>query len=260
MRLAARVPLPRELVWDLLETRDIAQLYELWCFFELARQIEALIGPPAEASVVQSDPFGVGIRRGVGIEWADGTRLTYNSTFSRNAPANRRSYSLELRPDILLVVPRPPNEGLHLLDAKFKVEAIVAQIGDDSELDQPLDEEQERGGTFKRADVYKMHAYRDAIPSARSAWILYPGTEKRFFSALDHSLHRDFSALPAPLEGVGVVPLRVGAHTTESGKLLAALLGTAVSHGETARASAQLYDVPPKRRVGLTPTSRWPSL
>jgi predicted component of viral defense system (DUF524 family) len=232
MRLAARVPLPRELVWDLLETRDIAQLYELWCFFELATQIEALIGPPAEAGIVQSDPFGVSVRRGVGIEWADGTWLTYNSTFSRSAPANRRSYSLELRPDISLLVPRLPNKGLHLLDAKFKVDAIVAQVGEDSQPDQQL-EEQERGGTFKRADVYKMHAYRDAIPSARSAWILYPGTEKRFFSALDHSVYRDFSKLPALLEGVGVVPVRVGAPPTAAGELLAALLGVTARPGET---------------------------
>ena len=28
-----------------------------------------------------------------------------------------------------------------------------------------------------------MHAYRDAIPEAESAWILYPGTERRFFPA-----------------------------------------------------------------------------
>ncbi len=35
---------------------------------------------------------------------------------------------------------------------------------------------------FKRADLYKMHAYCDAIPNARSVWILYPGSELRFFS------------------------------------------------------------------------------
>ena len=39
----------------------------------------------------------------------------------------------------------------------------------------------ERSGTFKCGDIYKMHAYRDAIPDARSVWILYPGGEFRFF-------------------------------------------------------------------------------
>ena len=31
----------------------------------------------------------------------------------------------------------------------------------------------ERAGTFKRGDIYKMYAYRDAIPDARSVWILW---------------------------------------------------------------------------------------
>jgi predicted component of viral defense system (DUF524 family) len=26
-----------------------------------------------------------------------------------------------------------------------------------------------------------MHAYRDAIPRARSVWILYPGSQARFY-------------------------------------------------------------------------------
>lgn len=227
MHLATRVPLPRELVWDLLETRDIAQLYELWCFFQLATVLEGLIGAPVQAGIVQSNPFGLGVGRGMAIDWPDGTRLTYNATFARSAPTDRRSYSLELRPDISLVVPHQANAGLHLFDAKFKVEAIDAQIGDDSEVGQQ-EEEQERRGTFKRADVYKMHTYRDAIPSAHSAWILYPGTESRFFSAIDHRSHKDFGAMPAPLEGVGVVPLRPGAPATEARTLLSTLLGVGV--------------------------------
>ena len=37
---------------------------------------------------------------------------------------------------------------------------------DDKDADDP--KAKERAGTFKRADIYKMHAYRDAIPDARS--------------------------------------------------------------------------------------------
>ena len=77
----------------------------------------------------------------------------------------------------------------------------------------PDDKVRERAGTFKRGDIYKMHAYRDAIPDARSVWILYPGSEFAFFDALggEASAGRQGFAspvdLPAKLEGVGAIPL-----------------------------------------------------
>jgi predicted component of viral defense system (DUF524 family) len=41
-------------------------------------------------------------------------------------------------------------------------------------------------GWFKHADILKMHAYKDAIgiPAGQvaSVWVLYPGTEFRFFA------------------------------------------------------------------------------
>ncbi len=40
---------------------------------------------------------------------------------------------------------------------------------------------EERRGLFKPEDIHKMHTYPDAIPQARSAWILYPGSEMRLF-------------------------------------------------------------------------------
>ena len=54
--------------------------------------------------------------------------------------------------------------------------------------------------SWKKADLYKMHTYRDAIPQAHSVRILYPGTEERFFE-----LSKD-----QPDHGVGAIPLVPG--------------------------------------------------
>ena len=87
----------------------------------------------------------------------------------------------------------------------------------------------ERAGTFKRGDIYKMHAYRDAIPDARSVWILYPGDEFRFFGVPGgggQSGNQAVSSpegLPEDLQGVGAIPLApVVGDTTGDGRREAA--------------------------------------
>ena len=108
-------------------------------------------------------------------------RLVYNQRLSSSRTGQRHSYSVPLIPDIALSIPDGPNAGLHLFDAKFPVQALtdVGLAADDQDADD--EKAAERAGSVKRADIYKMHAYRDAIPDARSVWILYPGGRFRFF-------------------------------------------------------------------------------
>ena len=75
---------------------------------------------------------------------------------------------MPLIPDIALRVPGGPNTGLYLFDAKFR-DHTLTDVGLAAN-DQDDDDERapERAGSFKRADIYKMHAYRDVIPEARS--------------------------------------------------------------------------------------------
>jgi len=108
-----------------------------------------------------------------------------------------RSYSVLLRPDVVLRIHRGPDHEDHLFDAKFKVRRIAGEVEDRQEEDR---------GVFKREDVYKMHAYRDALPSVRSAWVLYPGTELRFYSAEG----TDVADASFREGGVGAVPLLPG--------------------------------------------------
>ncbi len=73
-----------------------------------------------------------------------------------------------LRPDISIVVPDGPNAGLYLLDAKFKLQKLDSAMKDEEDREV---ETEERHGTFKRADLYKMHTYRDA--SRRRQWVSF---------------------------------------------------------------------------------------
>ena len=216
IRLAPMIPLDKDGMRDLLELKNIALLYELWTFFRLVHEISALLGsPPVRSGRPASDLFQTDFAAGGTFKWDPGVHLVYNQRFSRSRRGQRESYSysVPLIPDIALRVVGGPNAGLHLFDAKFRVHAL-ADVGlgaDGKETDDP--KAKERAGTFKRADIYKMHAYRDAIPDARSVWILYPGGEFRFFGVPggDGRVGRwavsSPGGLPGAFQGVGAIPV-----------------------------------------------------
>lgn len=56
-------------------------------------------------------------------------------------------------------------------DAKYRVEDIDSLFGAEGADD--ADGEVE--GNYKRQDLLKMHAYRDAIKRSQGAYVLYPG-------------------------------------------------------------------------------------
>ena len=226
IRLAPTIPLDRDGMRDLLELKNIALLYELWTYFRLVREIsEVLESPPVRSGRVTTDDFGAVFPAGGTVEWDPGVRLVYNRRFSGSRRRPWHSYSVPLIPDIALSVPDGPNAGLHLFDAKFRVQALpdVGLGADDKDADH--DKDAERAGSFKRADIYKMHTYRDAIPDARSVWILYPGREFSFFGVPgDGGPYGDGAVsspegLPDGLEGVGAIPVApvVGGDGDEGG-------------------------------------------
>jgi predicted component of viral defense system (DUF524 family) len=231
MRLATRIPLDPSLVRDLLEVKDIALLYEIWTYFIVANELTTLLGPSERAGGPHVDPWQVTVRWDIETAWPDGTRLLYNPRFSR-AGGLQHSFSVPLRPDITLHIPHGPNAGLHLLDAKFKVDKLSEVMPNaDQRDDEASVEADERTGTFKRGDLYKMHTYRDAITGANSVWILYPGTETRFFSVAG-GVATSWRSLPTSLDGVGAIPLVPG---TASRDALRAVLehlvfGTPIPH------------------------------
>ena len=216
IRLAPMIPLDKDGMRDLLELKNIALLYELWTFFRLVHEISAVLGsPPVRSGRPASDLFQTDFGAGGTFEWDPGVRLVYNQRFSRSrtGQAESYSYSVPLIPDIALQVAGGPYAGLHLFDAKFRVHALadVGLAADGKDHDDP--KAKERAGSFKRADIYKMHAYRDGIPDARSVWILYPGEEFRFFGTPEDDGPSGGQVVSSPeglqgeVEGVGAIPV-----------------------------------------------------
>jgi uncharacterized protein len=137
-----------------IELRKVDVLYEQWCFFELAERIGALLGAAPRFPA----PLGAGqLPWKAKADYPCGHSLLYNAT--------RTGYSLPFRPDLLWCAGECP---LAVFDAKFRAE--LPKAGEDPII------------SPRRADLDKMHAYRDALGVA-SATVLYPGSESRWFGA-----------------------------------------------------------------------------
>lgn len=174
----AAVLAPERNVWErLLDLKDCAVLYELWCFFEVKRLLEEAVGlgKPTIVALTKANDERVAVPWSATATYgAGGIELVYNRSY-RNGEG---SWSIPLRPDLVLRVRAGDGRWRTLvLDAKLKFAGKRLNVGDDTrtELDRDV----------VHADISKMHAYRDALPEVVSAFVLYPGTVARVWHVGD---------------------------------------------------------------------------
>lgn len=178
--------------------KDVAVLYEYWLFFKLLDIIKEVfnINYLAIEDLIERTDGDIGLRLKQGKflpirgTYDAATRklnieFSYNKTFSggKNYPSGG-SWTRSLRPDYTLSVwphgieqEQAEEEELivHIhFDAKYKVEEISTILGGEDNLDE--EKEDQKMGTYKHADILKMHTYRDAIRRTAGAYVLYPGT------------------------------------------------------------------------------------
>ncbi len=215
LRVWLMINLAARLTWkggeDVYEggKRDVATLYEYWLFFKLTDLLEDLFEiqalTPDRMIEETADKLGLKLKQGKYLPlegvYETGNRklhvqFSFNKTFSGdNKYPKGGSWTRSMRPDYTLSIwPEEINYDeaeeqeliVHLhFDAKYKVDNLSSLFGsDDNELDEDekndyLNEEkkEQNQGTFKRADLLKMHAYKDAIRRTAGAYILYPGDE-----------------------------------------------------------------------------------
>ena len=178
--------------------RDVAVLYEYWLFFKLLdiiKEVFKIDSLATEKLIEQTqDGLGLKLKQGKflpvkGVYVSDTRKLniefSYNKTFSGdNKYPDGGSWTRNLRPDYTLSVwpygieqEQAEKEELivHIhFDAKYKIENLQSIFGKDENLDD--EKEEQKKGTYKRADILKMHTYRDAIRRTAGAYVLYPGT------------------------------------------------------------------------------------
>lgn len=190
----------------LLTERTWWDAVRIWVYFRLLDIVAdtfKLNKPPADSLIAETaDGFGLMLKSGkyIAIEGVYNSparrlnvKFSYNRTYVRDGTDPERNYpaggswTRQMRPDYTLTL---WTEGfseeeaeiqkliVHVhFDAKYKVEDLTRLFGDDSGLDE--EKEEQRQGIYKRADLLKMHAYRDAIRRTAGAYVLYPGTEIR---------------------------------------------------------------------------------
>jgi len=192
---------------EAIDSRDVATLYEYWCFFELVHRLEEMWGK----ATIRLEVGETGeLQWGVTANFSDGRKLVYNEGFGR---AKGRSYSVSLRPDFVLHEDGKPTV---VFDAKFRFDP--KSLPTDREED--TYERDVAGGDVerivKRADIYKMHTYRDALRTVRAAVALFPGSkgagefyERRTSKKRSIGLQ---DLIEGQREGVGAIPLLPGNH------------------------------------------------
>ena len=216
LRVWLMYDLAAKLIWNALDDdqyhagkRDVATLYEYWLFFKLLRLIEKLfeINPVETEKLIKETNDGLGLQLKAGKETPIEGRynqkgrdfkikFSFNRTFGHSKYPEKGSWTQQMRPDYTLSIwPAAFKEEeaevqeliVHVhFDAKYKVDGLKYLISKDnenmSEDDslQMLNEEKnmQKKGTYKRADLLKMHAYKDAIRRTVGAYVLYPGTEQ----------------------------------------------------------------------------------
>jgi len=181
--------------------RNVADLYEYWLFFELlgwfCRTCQGGVRPPVEELIeglvdgspnlrlkkrMQLGPF-VGLFAGQSRRLH--ARFAYNRRFEVTEDRHTGgSWTRRLHPDYTLTfwpvgVSEEDAEREELLvhvhfDAKYRVEGIEGLFGQKDEDDADEDDAK-NPGNYKRQDLLKMHAYRDAIKRSHGAYVLYPG-------------------------------------------------------------------------------------
>lgn len=191
--------------------RNVAILYEYWVFFKLLEVISRVfcIEPASTHTLVKADADQINLEIQQGkMTMIKGTydtgmrklnvRFFYNRTFAHTGEeeglGKAGSWTMNMRPDYTLSLwpgeismEQAEQEDLivHIhFDAKYRVNKIdigtEEAIGEEQISDALLTEKKEQEeGIYKRADLLKMHAYKDAIRRTSGAYILYPGTIER---------------------------------------------------------------------------------
>ncbi|MDF3131083.1 DUF2357 domain-containing protein [Kiritimatiellaeota bacterium B1221] len=214
--------------------KDVAVLYEYWVFFklmDLVAEVFEFDAPLSERLITQTkDGFGLKLKAGrhtplkgrCKIENRElQLKLSYNRTFARHGEGRSGTYPAKgswterMRPDYTISLwpacfSEMEAEAQELIshvhfDAKYRIDHLKQIFGtDDADLtgrslydDLDQEAEYEMQGSWKRADLLKMHAYRDAIRRSAGAYILYPGDQIKAWSGF-HEV----------LPGLGAFPLR----------------------------------------------------
>ena len=143
-----------------IEVRDIATLYEQWCFFALVEEIGAQLGSTPRIELATTDQYG--LNWNAVAHFGTAGKLIYNR--------GKKGYSVPLRPDFAW---ERNGRWDVVLDAKFRLSRQEVDVASDAPAE----------SVAQLSDLFKMHTYRDAL-EVRAAVAIYPGDVSVFYDRL----------------------------------------------------------------------------
>lgn len=190
--------------------KNVAVLYEYWLFFKLLELVSKFfnIEPLTKKDLVdiEDEKIDLSLKQGK-MRMVSGRQETfsrwlnvafyYNRTFSnatgKEDPIHEAgSWSMTMRPDYTLslwpgLIDEKEAEKQELIthihfDAKYRLNKILLEDKDvDKNINDDLAEEKQEQELkiYRRGDLLKMHAYKDAIRRTSGAYVLYPGNDPR---------------------------------------------------------------------------------
>jgi len=253
--------------------RDVAALYEYWVFFRMLDLVSNLfeLDQPAVADLLSAKDLVLKLKAGKHLPLT-GTcskagrelrvQFSYNREFDFNPYPESGSWTRKMRPDYTISLwpaefSSDEAEEQELIthihfDAKYRIGDLSKLFAEEVDLDE--EKKQQRAGNYKRADLLKMHAYRDSIRRSAGAYVLYPGTET------DQKQFKGFHEL---LPGLGAFALRPGG-AEDGANSLERFLKEVVSHAcnRASQREQQSYhtyrvhkDMPPPELRAIVPES-----
>jgi hypothetical protein len=230
-RLEAKLATPDNVDPFSISKKNVAELYEMWCYLEVLKCLEQIVGRGDYSKLfkVNNSKFALNLVEGEEsrVDWLHTLHgrkvqisLWYNRTFSPILKDGAQSWSKDYKPDISMHV-RPVGEVINEenrssldvwvhFDAKYKLEVVEENI----------DRNIEAGARVTKDDVSKMHAYRDAIRNSSGAYVLFPGTYQDKFEEFDEIL-----------PGVGAFPLRPAVTESEDDqRALSKFISSVIDH------------------------------
>lgn len=138
----------------------------------------------------------------------------------------------------------PNYRRITVIDAKYRVQKIEDIFGAaDIELNQEKTDNAK--GIYKRADLLKMHAYKDAIRRTAGAYVLYPGENGNNFKP------RGFHEIIPGLGAFAIRPSKVNNGTADLKKFLESVADHLMNRAsQREKISFHTYDV---HKTGETP-------
>ena len=210
--------------------KNVAVLYEYWVFFKLLNCVSEVFNIPVEekSKLVNSDEDNIGLNLDLSqgdTKVLEGSsiklnrhlkvRLCYNKIFSYVKDEHRSgSWTTRMRPDYTLSIwPYYMSDAeaeredaiIHIhFDAKYRLDKKLIEEHTESpeaiQLELKEEDDNREIDVYKKGDLLKMHAYKDAIRRTGGAYILYPGNSKE-------EIHKGFEEI---IPGLGAFCLSPG--------------------------------------------------